>query len=51
MTLGPYVPDPRDFFVEWQIPDKSGSFIDLAAGGDSELHLAEEAQVGTTSGR
>lgn len=48
MTLGPYIPDPRDYFVEWQMPDRPGPFIDLAAT-ETEVLLPEDAEVRTTS--
>lgn len=42
---------PRsDYFVEWQITDAPGTFIDLAADGENEMLLAEDTEVGSTSG-
>ena len=41
-----------DFFVEWQITDQPGTFIDLSADvPETEVLLAGQGEVRTTSGR
>jgi hypothetical protein len=45
MELSVSPPDPSDYVVEWQIPEQSGGFIDLATDRpevEVEVLLLEE---------
>ena len=44
--------DPREYCVEWQIPDQPGTFIDLSTDvADTDVLLVDQGEVNAASGR